>query len=49
MTQGPPAGGDDNALPTYGLRTKVRRMGWATLTERKWIISGERRGSLTVR
>ena len=25
--------GDDIALPTYGLRTKVRRVGWATLTK----------------
>ena len=32
-------------MPTYGLRAKVRRMGWATLTEHKWIISGERRGA----
>ena len=31
-------------MPTYGLRAKVRRMGWATLTERKWVICGERRG-----
>ena len=44
LTRRPGWAGDDNALPTYGLRTKVRRMGWATLTERKWIISGERRG-----
>ena len=45
LTRRPGWAGDDNALPTYGLRAKVRRMGWATLTERKWIISGERRGS----
>ena len=44
MTRRPGWAGDDNALPTYGLRAKVRRMGWATLTERTWIISGERRG-----
>jgi len=37
--------GDDNALPTCGLRAKVRRLGWATLTEHKWINSGERRGA----
>ena len=47
MTQGPPAGGDDNALPTYGLRAKVRRVGWATLTKHKWVNFGERRRSGT--
>ena len=43
LTRRPGGAGDDNALPTYGLRTKVRRVGWATLTKRKWINSGERR------
>ena len=46
MTPRPDRAGDDNALPTYGLRAKVRRMGWATLTEHKWVISGGRRGKL---
>ena len=44
LTRRPGWARDDNALPTYGLRAKVRRMGWATLTERKWVFSGERRG-----
>ena len=43
LTRRPGWAGDDNALPTYGLRTKVRRVGWATLTKHKWVISGERR------
>ena len=38
MTRRPGPAGDDNALPTCGLRAKVRRVGWATLTERKWVI-----------
>ena len=46
LTRRPGRAGDDNALPTYGLRTKVRRMERATLTEHKWIISGERRGTM---
>ncbi|MSV31940.1 MAG: hypothetical protein EXQ57_05405 [Bryobacterales bacterium] len=46
LTRRPGRAGDDNALPTYGLRTKVQRMEWATLTEHKWGISGERRGHL---
>ena len=32
----PDGAGEDNTLPTYGLRTKVWRLGWATLTEHKW-------------
>ena len=38
LTRRPGRAGDDNALPTYGLRTKVRRMEWATLTEHKWVF-----------
>ena len=45
MTRRPGRAGADNALPTYGLRAKVRRMEWATLTAHKWVISGERRGA----
>ena len=36
--------GDDNALPTCGLRAAVRRREWATLSEHKWSSFGERRG-----
>jgi len=43
-TRRPGGAGDDNALPTYGLRTKVLRVGWATLTEHKWVSFGEHRG-----
>ena len=45
---GPPArlGRDDNTLPTYGLRTEVRGLGWSTLNEQRWSISGERRGTI---
>ena len=38
LTRRPGRAGDDNALPTYGLRTKVRRMERATLTEHKWVL-----------
>ena len=38
LTRRPGWAGDDNALHTYGLRSKVRRVGWATLTKRKWIF-----------
>ena len=44
MTRRPGWAGADNALPAYGLRAKVRRVGWATLTEHKWVSFGERRG-----
>ena len=44
LTRRPGWAGDDNALPTYGLRTKVRCVEWATLTEYKWVNSGDRRG-----
>ena len=35
--------GDDNALPTCGLRAAVRRREWATLSEHKWssLVSAE--------
>src|ERR1035437_4179385 len=44
LTQRPAFGGDDNAFPTCGLRIKVRRFWWVTLSEHKWVILGERRG-----
>src|ERR1035437_350973 len=44
LTQRPAFGGGDNAFPTCGLRIKVRRFWWVTLSEHKWVILGERRG-----
>ena len=44
MTQGPPAGGDDNALPANGLAAVPLRPGWATLSERKCVNFRGRRG-----
>jgi hypothetical protein len=38
-------GGDDIAFPTFGLRTKARRLRWVTLFEQKWVILAERRGA----
>ena len=45
LTQRPAFGGDDNAFPTCGLRIKARRFLWDTLSEHKWVILGERRGT----
>src|ERR1017187_7039508 len=44
LTQQPAFGGDDIAFPTFGLRTKARRVRWVTLSEQKWVIPAERRG-----
>src|ERR1035437_8899496 len=48
LTQRPAFGGDDNAFPTCGLRIKVRRFWWVTLSEHKWVILGERRGQFSI-
>jgi len=45
LTQQPAFGGDDIAFPTFGLRTKARRLRWVTLSEQKWVILAERRGT----
>ena len=47
LTQQPAFGGDDIAFPTFGLRTKARRLRWVTLNEQKWVILGERRGRIS--
>src|ERR1019366_1356590 len=46
LTQQPAFGGDDIAFPTFGLRTKARRLRWVTLSEQKWVILAERRGAV---
>ena len=40
MTQGPPAGGDDNGLSANGLAAVPPRPEWVTLSERKWVLIG---------
>lgn len=45
MTQAPTAGGDDSALPCYGLAATTRRPGRVSFAERKWVNFAERRGS----
>src|ERR1017187_9066045 len=49
LTQQPAFGGDDIAFPTFGLRTKARRLRWVNLSEQKWVILAERRGLLRPR
>src|ERR1035438_10284625 len=44
LTQQPACGGDI-AFPTFGLRKKARRLRWVTLSEQKWVILAERRGT----
>lgn len=44
LTRQPAFGGDDIAFPTFGSRTKARRVRWVTLSERKWVILAGRRG-----
>ena len=45
LTQGPPAGGDDNGLAANGLAAVPPRPEWVTLSKRKWVNCRERRGS----
>src|SRR5450755_3234527 len=45
LTQQPAFGGDDIAFCAFGLGTKTRHLRWVTLSEQKWVILAERRGS----
>ena len=46
LTQQPAFGGDDIAFCAFGLGTKTRHLRWVTLSERKWVILAEYRGSI---
>ena len=48
MTQGPPAGGDANALPAKSLGAVPLRPAWAALSGRQWVNFRGRRTAFTV-